>query len=142
MVPLLWVACACSVAAVAPKADASPLVLGGGLADDAALRSELALRLPDHALVSPEDRGALPSGFLWIEAAPREGALELQVITSDGRLYRRTVPLPAQGDAARITAGAVANLVDGIAQRTLTPDAVDVAAISHQHPSTIHPEHQ
>ena len=60
MVPLFPVACVCVVAIVAPEdGDALPLVLGGAMNDDAALRSELALRLPDRAILSPEGTTAL-----------------------------------------------------------------------------------
>lgn len=128
MGPLFSVACAALVATVAPAdVDAQPLVLGTGLADDEALRSELALRLPGHAILPPQERGRLPSAFLWIVAdVPTQGAFELQIITADGRLYRRRVALPTDGDAARVTAGAIANLVDGIARETLTPDETEV----------------
>lgn len=105
-----------------------PIVLGGALSDDATLRIELELRLPGHEIAGKDD--ALPSAFFWIgsdASAPAPDAFELKVITSDGRLYRRAVSLPEQGDRARVTAGAIANLVDGIERRTVTPDETEVA---------------
>ncbi len=110
-----------------PDAQRLPLVLDAGIAGDLALRDELALRLPERPILGLVSGEAPPREFLFVGVGEASsGALDLQVITSDGRLYRRRVPLPTQGDRARVTAGAVANLVDGIERRTLTPDQTEV----------------
>ncbi len=109
------------------EAERLPILLDAGLAEDAALRDELTLRLPDRPIAIARPGDTAPPEFLWVGAeSPAVGAFELQVITSDGRLYRRTVELPADADAARVTAGAVANLVEGIERQSITPDQTEV----------------
>ena len=110
-----------------PDGQRLPLVLDVGFAGDAALRDELTLRLPERPILGLVPGDLPPGEFLFVGGSEIGGdALDVQVITSDGRLYRRRVPLPSQGERARVTAGAVANLVDGIERRTLTPDQTDI----------------
>lgn len=125
---LAGIGAATSMAAPAEVSiDRLPLVLGAEMAGDAALLEELELRLPDHPIVAPASRTEIPSAFLWIGAARRgDGVLELQVIVSDGRLYQRPVVLPAEGERARVTAGAIANLVDGIERQSVVPTRTEV----------------
>lgn len=107
--------------------DRLPLVLGGEMAGEGALQEELELRLPDHAIVVPESPAEFPPAFLWIGAArSSEGVVELQVIVSDGRLYQRPLVLPTEGDRARVMAGAIANLVDGIERKRVAPTRTEV----------------
>lgn len=104
-----------------------PIVLDGEMAKDALLREELELRLPDHALVVPQSPAEIPTVFLWVGAVrAEEGMLELQVIVSDGRLYQRPLRLPGGGERARVVAGAVANLVDGIEREHIAPTRTEV----------------
>ena len=104
-----------------------PVVLAGDMASDAALREELELRLPDHVIVVPSSPADIPSAFLWVGAVRGEdGLVALHVIVSDGRLYQRPLVLPAAGDRARVAAGAIANLVDGIERKSVAPTRTEV----------------
>lgn len=137
------------VASVAAPSEVSlerlPIVLGGEMAGDVTLREELELRLPDHTIVVPGSPADIPSAFLWIGAARSgEGVVELQVIVSDGRLYQRPVVLPTEGDGARVLAGAIANLVDGIERKSVAPTRTEVEVpelgVPEDAPASLDPE--
>ncbi len=101
-----------------------PIVLDGPVRG---LKEELSLRLPGRTISTfgaPQDA---PLAFLWVGTeAGTDGAFTLRVIVSDGRLYQRTVLQPPQGERARVLAGAVANLVEGIERQEVAPTQTSV----------------
>lgn len=108
-----------------------PVVLDDSIPGVEGVRDELALRLGGRSIVlASSPRDAPPSAFLWAGATPQDDGLLLQVIVSDGRLYQRVVRRPPPGEEARVTAGELANLVEGIAERRLQPTRTAVAVPS------------
>ncbi len=111
-----------------PVEVAAPLVIDSTSTDAPALREELTLRLPDRAIdFSTTPRDPQRQAILWVgvrELDTRDD-VELRLITSDGRLYRRTLPAPP-AHRARVIASAVANMIDAIERDAIQPTAVDV----------------
>lgn len=131
------------LAATAPAEDtnepAASMSLGvlrvrAGPIEEALLRDELALRLPDVALWGhEEDPPAASAGSLTADLELRPisppGRLEMTLVVSDGRAFDRTVELEADQSAmehARMIARAVSNLVFAVEAGEVVADRDDV----------------
>ena len=104
------------------------LVRAQGL-DPAALRSELALRLPELELRPHEAAGELkdhPSPYLYLEAQ-RQGATtyRIAIIISDGRGYYDDVEVGEAVTPERVVGSTIANLIFSIERGSVDPDRQD-----------------
>jgi|GEM_PF-2278186 len=133
---LSWAAPADPAVAETPavsQEDTMPVVLDDSIPDVATVRDELSLRLGGRDILLAATPGdAPPNAFFWVGASEAgNGDVLVEVIVSDGRLYQRRVREPPEGEEARVLAGALGNLVDGIARRALKPTrtAVEVPAL-------------
>lgn len=131
------------LAAAAPAEDTNTPVgstslavlrVGSGPIEDALLRDELALRLPDVALWSheeepPVDATGMLTAYLELRPSAQAGRLEMTLVVSDGRAFDRRVELEADQPAlehARTIARAVSNLVFAVEAGEVMADRDDV----------------
>ena len=106
----------------APRIEA--LVIDAEGVDEAELRRGIELRLPERRLRKPGGKIAAKL-FGYVQIRPGDGDLVLALILSDGRAYYRSVPTDPDL-APRELASALANLVTGIEEERVEPDAQDV----------------
>lgn len=105
------------------------------------LQSELDLRLHDRTIIDGGDpQAARTEPLVWVLVdADDPTTVRLRLITSDGRLFRRSLRADAD-EHARVVAGAVANMVDAIEQHRLQPAETGVAVPQPETPPD--PDHE
>ncbi len=109
--------------------------ISAGPLDGAALASDLRVRLPhvqtfQHQVQPPPPRDDTLIVYVGVTGASVGTALGLELVTSDGRAFDRTVRIDAEWTPAerrRVVARNVANLVEGIEAGVEAPDREDVA---------------
>lgn len=102
------------------------------------LAEELQLRLRGRAIVDggdPNARRVEPLVWILVDVG-NPSTLELRLITSDGRLFRRSLRAEAD-ERPRVAAGAVANMVDAIEQHRLEPNETGVVVPDPTPPPTV-----
>ncbi|MCA9694478.1 MAG: hypothetical protein KC636_33180, partial [Myxococcales bacterium] len=99
------------------------IVLSASPELSASLRQELELRLPDVPVYVAAERGLVDPAqpHVYVAVALQERGHGIRVTTSDGRVYVRAVD-SAGDEQARVSAGAIANLILSIEAGTITPD--------------------
>ncbi len=117
-----------SSAAATPRGRVETVAISVTGLDEAALRHDLALRLPDLRLVTfaGADPGAPGFGYWEVRYRPESQAVVTRLILSDGRSYRREATAPPER-APRLAASLLANLLPAIEQDRAVPDEVGVA---------------
>lgn len=112
----------------APRAEVRhDIVIDGAIDGADALKDELGLRTTARAIqVARPGWEAPEASFVWVSVAAVQDTARIQLIVSDGRLFRRSVEAtPSQ--RARVVAGAIANMVDAVENNRLAPEETGVA---------------